>query len=138
MTEPDQFDLFSPAQRRERVVDWQVPAPVAKVAMGLSGMVFALLPWLDRSPVKSIRYRGAQYKTWLTIFVVSFVILGYLGTVPSNVWGTFAADMAIIGGVDRATLVARICSVLYFLFFVLMPWYSAIDRTKPVPERVTA
>jgi len=107
-------------------------------AMGLSVMIFALLPWLDRSPVKSIRYRGKQYKTWLTIFVISFVILGYLGTVPSNVWGTFAGDMAIVGGTDRATLVARICTVLYFLFFVLMPWYSAIDKTKPVPERVTA
>lgn len=107
-------------------------------AMGLSVMIFALLPWLDRSPVKSIRYRGKQYKTWLTIFVISFIILGYLGTVPSNVWGTFASDMAVVGGADRATLVARICTVFYFLFFVLMPWYSAIDKTKPVPERVTA
>ncbi|HEY8118348.1 MAG TPA: cytochrome bc complex cytochrome b subunit [Methylophilaceae bacterium] len=107
-------------------------------AMGLSVMIFALLPWLDRSPVKSIRYRGKQYKTWLTIFVISFVILGYLGTVPSNVWGTFAGDLPVIGGTDRATLIARFCTVLYFLFFVLMPWYSAIDKTKPVPERVTA
>ena len=107
-------------------------------AMGLSVMIFALLPWLDRSPVKSIRYRGRQYKTWLTIFVISFIILGYLGTVPSNVWGTFASDVAVVGGADRATLIARICTVFYFLFFVLMPWYSAIDKTKPVPERVTA
>ena len=107
-------------------------------AMGLSVMIFSLLPWLDRSPVKSIRYRGAYYKTWLTIFVISFVILGYLGTVPSNVWGTFSADVWLIGGVDRATLVARIFSLLYFLFFILMPWYSVIDKTKAVPERVTA
>jgi ubiquinol-cytochrome c reductase cytochrome b subunit len=106
-------------------------------AMGLSVMIFALLPWLDRSPVKSIRYRGAQYKTWLTIFVISFVILGYLGTEPSNIWGTFDVGIPVVGGADRATVVARICTILYFLFFVLMPWYSRIDKTKPVPDRVT-
>jgi ubiquinol-cytochrome c reductase cytochrome b subunit len=106
-------------------------------AMGLSVVVFAFLPWLDRSPVKSIRYRGAQYKTWLALFVVSFLILGYLGTEPSNVWGVFDAKAAIVGGADRATVVARICTVVYFLFFILMPWYTKIDKTKPVPERVT-
>ena len=107
-------------------------------AMGLSVMIFALLPWLDRSPVKSIRYRGVHYKSWLTVFVISFVILGYLGTVPPNIWGTFDSEMWLLGGADRATVVARICTVLYFLFFVLMPWYSRIDKTKPVPDRVTA
>jgi ubiquinol-cytochrome c reductase cytochrome b subunit len=106
-------------------------------AMGLSVVVFAFLPWLDRSPVKSIRYRGAQYKTWLALFVVSFLILGYLGTEPSNVWGVFDAKAVIVGGADRATVVARICTVVYFLFFILMPWYTKIDKTKPVPERVT-
>jgi ubiquinol-cytochrome c reductase cytochrome b subunit len=106
-------------------------------AMGLSVVVFAFLPWLDRSPVKSIRYRGAQYKTWLALFVVSFLILGYLGTEPSNVWGVFDAKAIIVGGADRATVVARVCTVVYFLFFILMPWYTRIDKTKPVPERVT-
>jgi len=104
------------------------------VAMGLSVMVFALLPWLDRSPVKSIRQRGKLYKRWLVAFVVSFFVLGYLGTVPSNVWGQFG-DWA--GGADVATVVARIFTTIYFLFFLLMPWYTARDKTKPVPERVT-
>lgn len=103
-------------------------------AMGLSVMIFALLPWLDRSPVKSIRYRGSLYKKWLAAFVFSFLVLGYLGTVPSNVWGQFGSWL---GGADRATVVTRIFTIVYFAFFILMPWYSARDKTKPVPERVT-
>jgi len=102
--------------------------------MGLSVVAFAFLPWLDKSPVASIRYRGSLYKKWLAAFVVSFVVLGYLGTVPSNVWGQFGSWM---GGADRATVVARICTVIYFAFFILMPWYTAKDKTRPVPERVT-
>lgn len=103
-------------------------------AMGLSVMVFALLPWLDKGAVKSIRYRGLLYKKWLAAFVVSFLILGYLGTEPSNVWGQFGAWM---GGADRATVVARVATVVYFAFFVLMPWYTKKDKTLPEPERVT-
>lgn len=106
-------------------------------AMGLSVMIFALLPWLDRSPVKSIRYRGSLYKQWLLLFVISFIVLGYLGTKPSNVWGVFDASTWIVGGADRATIVARIFTIIYFLFFILMPWYTKKDKTKPVPERVT-
>lgn len=107
------------------------------VAMGLSVVAFAFMPWLDRSPVKSIRYRGNLYKGWLAAFVVSFLILGYLGTEPSNVWGQFAAGTPVLGGADRATVVARVLTIVYFLFFVLMPWFSKSDKTKPVPERVT-
>ena len=103
-------------------------------AMGLSVMIFALLPWLDRSPVKSLRYRGTLYKSWLVAFVVSFLVLGYLGTVPSNVWGQFGSWL---GGAERATVVARIFTAIYFLFFFLMPIYTTLDKTKPVPERVT-
>ena len=103
-------------------------------AMGLSVMVFALLPWLDKGKVKSIRYRGTLYKCWLAAFVVSFFVLGYLGTVPSNVWGQFGDWM---GGADRATVVARFFTVVYFAFFFLMPIYTTLDKTKPVPERVT-
>lgn len=103
-------------------------------AMGLSVVIFTLLPWLDKSPVKSIRYRGTLYKKWLAAFVVSFLILGYLGTMPSNTWGQFGSWL---GGADRATVVARICTVVYFAFFILMPWYTKKDQTKPVPERVT-
>jgi len=108
------------------------------VAMGLSVAIFALLPWLDKSPVKSIRHRGGLYKKWLAAFVVSFLVLGYLGTVPSNIWGQFAPDVAVLGGADRATVVARIFTVVYFAFFVLMPWYTKRDKTLPVPERVTS
>lgn len=106
-------------------------------AMGLSVVSFAFLPWLDRSPVKSIRYRGNLYKKWLAAFVVSFLILGYLGTEPSNVWGQFSVNIPLFGGADRATVVARIFSVVYFSFFALMPWYTKRDKTKPVPERVS-
>jgi len=106
-------------------------------AMGLSVVSFAFLPWLDRSPVKSIRYRGNLYKKWLAAFVLSFLILGYLGTEPSNVWGQFSVNIPLFGGADRATVVARIFSVVYFSFFALMPWYTKRDKTKPVPERVT-
>jgi ubiquinol-cytochrome c reductase cytochrome b subunit len=107
------------------------------VAMGSSVVVFALLPWLDRSPVKSIRYRGSKYKAWLAAFVVSFLVLGYLGTEVTTVWGTFGQGVPVVGGVDRATVAARVFTLVYFLFFALMPFYTRSDKTKPVPERVT-
>jgi ubiquinol-cytochrome c reductase cytochrome b subunit len=108
------------------------------IVMGVAVLIFFALPWLDRSPVKSIRYRGSLYKAFLAAFVVSFLILGYLGVVPVTVWGQFPEGWPVLGGADRATVVARLLTVVYFLFFVLMPWYTAADRTKPVPERVTA
>ncbi len=92
------------------------------VAMGASVVIIAFLPWLDRSPAKSIRYRGPIYKMALAIFIVSFFILGYLG---------------VLAPTPGRTLAAQICSVLYFAFFLLMPWYSKIDKCKPEPERVT-
>jgi ubiquinol-cytochrome c reductase cytochrome b subunit len=92
------------------------------VGMGAAIVVFFFLPWLDRSPVKSIRYRGAIFKSALAIFVVSFLVLGWLGTQPAT---------------PTLTNLARIFSVLYFAFFLLMPWYTRIDKTAPVPERVT-
>ena len=104
------------------------------VAMGLSVMALFTLPWLDRGAVKSIRYRGMHFKTALTLFVIAFLILGYLGTETITVWGQFGPWL---GNADRATVVARICTVIYFLFFILMPWYTKVDKTKPEPERVT-
>lgn len=99
-----------------------VPAKLWGVMfMGLAVIIFFFLPWLDRSPVKSIRYRGPIYKTALTLFTISFIVLGYLGTQPVS---------------EIRTLVAQISTVIYFLFFILMPWYTKIDRTKPVPDRV--
>jgi len=98
------------------------------IFMGLSIMVFFIMPWLDRSPVKSIRYRGWIYKTALAIFVVAFVILGYLGTKSPQ-----AIDLMLFPNVYWA----QIFTIVYFAFFALMPWYTKLDKTKPVPERVT-
>jgi ubiquinol-cytochrome c reductase cytochrome b subunit len=92
------------------------------VFMGLGVLSFFFLPWLDRSPVRSIRYRGGLYKTALTVFIICFLILGYLGVQPPT---------------ETKTLVAQVCTVIYFLFFLLMPIYTKLDKTKPVPERVT-
>ena len=104
------------------------------IAMGVSTLIFFALPWLDRSPVKSIRYKGPLFRAALTIFVIVFLLLGYLGTEPTNVWGQFGSWL---GNADRATVAARIGTTIYFLFFLLMPWYSKIDKCKPEPERVT-
>jgi len=96
--------------------------------MGLSIVAFFFVPWLDRSPVKSIRYRGWMYKTALSAFTVSFVVLGYLGTKKPD-------DIDLI--LFKNVYWAQIGTVIYLLFFALMPWYSRRDKTKPVPERVT-
>jgi len=100
-----------------------VPDPqFGALAMALSLVCLVVLPWLDRSPVKSTRYRGWMWKTALTLFVVSFVTLGYLGlAAPSPTRG----------------LIAQIATVVYFAFFVLMPWYTKWDPVKPVPQRVS-
>ena len=92
------------------------------VLMGTSLASLLLVPWLDRSPVKSIRYRGWMFKTALAIFTVAFIVLGFLGTRPPS---------------GLAAVLAQVGTVLYFLFFLLMPWYTTFDKTKPVPERVT-
>ncbi|TVO77067.1 cytochrome b [Sedimenticola selenatireducens] len=92
------------------------------VAMGAAIVIMFFLPWLDRSAVKSIRYKGNIVKGAIALFVVVFILLGWLGTQPAT---------------PGLTLLAQICSVLYFAFFLLMPIYSKMDKTKPVPERVT-
>ena len=107
------------------------------LVMGAAVLVFFAMPWLDRGKVKSIRYRGGLYKSWLAAFVISFLILGYLGVVPVTVWGQFGEGFPFHSA-DKATVLARVLTAIYFLFFILMPWYTARDRTKPVPERVTA
>jgi ubiquinol-cytochrome c reductase cytochrome b subunit len=101
------------------------------LAMGGAVFILFLLPWLDKSPVRSIRYKGPLFKTSLTIFVTSFLLLGYLGLKPSNIWGQ-------VGGADVATLAAQLCTVLYFLFFLSLPIISRLDRTKAEPDRVTS
>jgi ubiquinol-cytochrome c reductase cytochrome b subunit len=92
------------------------------IAMGGAIAFLFVLPWLDRSPVKSIRYKGWMSKLALAAFVVSFLVLGYLGT------------QAVTPG---KTLAAQIFTIIYFLFFILMPFYTTMETTKPVPERVT-
>ena len=92
------------------------------VAMGASIVVFFFLPWLDRSPVKSVRYKGPITKAMIGMFVVVFIVLGWLGTQAST---------------PALTLLAQVCTFLYFAFFLLMPIWSKMDKTKPVPERVT-
>ena len=81
----------------------------------------AVLPWLDRSKVKSIRYKGMASKSFLAIFVVAFFVLGYLGVQHPTPLKTF---------------LAQICTAIYFAYFLLMPWYTSVERTKPVPERI--
>ncbi|MDT8310320.1 MAG: cytochrome b N-terminal domain-containing protein [Methylophaga sp.] len=92
------------------------------IAMGMAIVVLFLLPWLDRSKVRSVRYRGPYFRTALILFVISFVILGYLGTQPAT---------------SLYTLLARVFTIIYFAFFILMPIYTRFDKDKAVPERVT-
>ena len=105
--------------------------------MGAATLILFALPWLDRGKVKSVRYRGPIYKRFLFAFVVSFVVLGYLGVVPTTVWGQISKGLPLVGGADVATIAARVLTVVYFAFFILMPWYTKHDKEKPVPERVT-
>ena len=105
--------------------------------MGLAVLIFFALPWLDRGRVKSIRYRGPKWKWWFALFVVSFLVLGYLGVEPTTVWGEIPRGVPFLGGDYVALWVARVLTVVYFLFFLLMPWYTASDREKPEPARVT-
>jgi len=92
------------------------------IAMGGAIVVLFMLPWLDRSPVKSIRYRGGIFKKALLLFVIAFVGLGYLGTQPAT---------------PVATSIARIFTAIYFGFFLLMPLYTRWEKTKPVPVRLS-
>ena len=92
------------------------------VLMGAATLIFFLLPWLDQSPVKSIRYKGPLVKVALALFVIAFLVLGYLGTLSVT---------------EGRTIVAQVCTLIYFAFFLLMPWYTRMDKTRPEPERVT-
>jgi len=105
--------------------------------MGVAVLILFALPWLDRGRVKSIRYRGPRWKVAFAIFVLAFLVLGYLGVHPITVWGTFAEGVPLVGGGYIAVWVARLFTLLYFLFFLAMPWYTAHDREKPEPQRVT-
>ena len=90
--------------------------------MAFAVLLFVFLPWLDRGKVKSIRYRGPIFKFFVVAFAISFLALGWLGLQPAT---------------PGYTMAARAFGVVYFAFFLLMPWYTRIDRTRPVPTRVT-
>ena len=131
--EVDNFEPADPLKTPEHIVpSWYftpyyailraIPnAALGAVFLVAAVLLFVFLPWLDRCSVKSIRYRGWQYKVALFSFVVSFVVLGYLGMQPAT--GIYV-------------LLARIFTIIYFAFFLLMPFYTKLEKTKPVPHRV--
>ena len=92
------------------------------VVMGVSVIILFFLPWLDKSPVRSIRYRPDWHKWVFALFVVWFFVLGYLGIQPPS---------------DVKTIVAQVGTLYYFGFFLLMPWWSRLGEFKPVPDRIT-
>ncbi|MEO3691821.1 cytochrome b [Roseateles paludis] len=92
------------------------------VVMGGAVIILFFLPWLDNSPVKSIRYRPSWQLWFYAVFVVFFIVLGYLGIQPPS---------------DMGTLIAQVGTLFYFGFFLLMPWWSTIGTPKAVPDRVT-
>ncbi|AEG67876.1 MULTISPECIES: cytochrome b [Ralstonia solanacearum species complex] len=92
------------------------------LVMGGSVVIFFFLPWLDQSPVKSIRYRPGFHKVLLGVFVVAFAVLGYLGIQPPSPAGS---------------IVSQIGTIVYFAFFLSMPIWSRMGTFKPVPERIT-
>ncbi|MFZ6733357.1 cytochrome b [Undibacterium sp. Ji42W] len=92
------------------------------VLFGGSVVILAFLPWLDVSPVKSIRYRPDWHKYVYIVFGIVFVTLGYLGVEPPS---------------PVRERISQVCAIIYFGFFMLMPWWSAMGTFKPVPKRVT-
>ena len=95
---------------------------VGFLIMGAAIVVLFFLPWLDKSPVKSMRYRPSWHKGLLICFVINFLILGYLGVKPPSPVGGF---------------VAQVGTLIYFGFFLLMPWWTSVGEFKQPPERVT-
>ena len=110
---------FTPYYAILRAIDNKV---AGVILMGAAVLIFFFLPWLDKGKVKSIRYRGWLFKGFLFSFAISFLALGYLGLMPVT---------------PAYKLASQIFTVVYFAFFILMPWYSKADKTRPVPDRVT-
>jgi ubiquinol-cytochrome c reductase cytochrome b subunit len=132
--EPDNFILANPLQTPAEISPVWYMTPFYAMLRAVPNKLFGVitmaagiaimyvLPWLDRSKVRSIRYKGWYSKIAITVFVISFIGLGYLGHESVS---------------TVRTLTARVLTVAYFGFFLLMPFYSARDKTKPLPERVT-
>ena len=91
------------------------------VAMGASALIFFSLPWIDQSPVKSIRYRPLWHKAFYAVFVVAFLVLGYFGVQPPS---------------PTAERLSQLCTLIYFGFFLFMPWWTQAGTFKQPPERV--
>jgi ubiquinol-cytochrome c reductase cytochrome b subunit len=113
---------------------WGALVMVAAIAL------LFLLPWLDRSPVKSIRYKGWISRVMLAVFVVTFITLGYLGLSPASghflglewCWQSSTATVCVLENTD----VAQYCTFVYFGVLLLMPWYTQFERTSEPPKRV--
>ena len=105
--------------------------------MGAATLILFIVPWLDRGKVRSIRYRGPKFRVMFTLFVISFLLLGYLGVEQTTVWGEIPKGVPLIGGDYSAVWVARVLTVVYFAFFLGMPFYTASDKEKAEPKRVT-
>jgi ubiquinol-cytochrome c reductase cytochrome b subunit len=132
--EPANFEAANPASTPEHIAPvwyftpfYAILRAVPDQRMGallmlLSVVSFLFLPWLDRSPVRSIRYKGWLSRLFLALFATSFVALGYLGLQPAE---------------GRYVLLARVFGVFYFAFFWLMPFYTKLERVKATPERLT-
>ncbi|OGT38224.1 MAG: hypothetical protein A3F12_03400 [Gammaproteobacteria bacterium RIFCSPHIGHO2_12_FULL_38_14] len=132
--EPDNFLPANPMQTPAEIAPVWYMTPFYAMLRAIPNKFFGLvtmaagiaimfvLPWLDRSRVRSIRYKGVWSKIAIAVFVISFIGLGYLGSEPVS---------------TLKTLAARLFTVTYFAFFLLMPIYSAFEKTKPLPERVT-
>ena len=117
---------FTPFYSMLRAVTFNVGPIDAKlggfITMAAAIAILFLLPWLDRSPVRSIRYKGMLTKVLILLFAASFIILGIMGVKAPT---------------DARTTLAQICTLFYFAFFLGMPFWTKMDKTKPVPERVT-
>ncbi|RTE86333.1 MULTISPECIES: cytochrome bc complex cytochrome b subunit [Gammaproteobacteria] len=132
--EPPNFEIANPMKTPEHIAPvWYftpfyailraVPIKLLGVILMFASIVFLfLIPWIDRAKVRSTRYRSGFHKANLTQFVISFIVLGYLGVQPAE--GIYV-------------LLAQIFTFLYFAFFVFLWFYSKNEKTKPLPERLT-
>ncbi|HXS28948.1 MAG TPA: cytochrome bc complex cytochrome b subunit [Steroidobacteraceae bacterium] len=133
LLEPANFEMANPLSTPPDVTPSWYLTPYYAILRGIPNqrlgalllllaiVAYFFLPWLDRSPVKSMRYKGWISRTFLALFVISFFGLMYAGLHPPD---------------PVYVLLGRVCTVLYFAYFVLMPWYTRIDRMKPLPERL--
>jgi ubiquinol-cytochrome c reductase cytochrome b subunit len=116
---------YTPYYAMLRAITFPIGPLTAKflgfVVMGGAMVIIAFVPWLDKSPVKSIRYKGLFSKLALFILVLSFIVLGYLGMVTPN---------------PLRTALAQVFTATYFLYFILMPFYTKYEKCKVVPERI--